>query len=57
MLERPVWFTACIIATVFSTVLLAASSHVGFFIFLLNLACVAMFVVPMVDAVKKGEVT
>lgn len=57
MLERPVWFTACIIATVFSTVLLAASSHVGFFVFLLNLACVAMFVVPMVDAVKKGEVT
>ncbi|MFK7858441.1 MAG: hypothetical protein AB8B64_06465 [Granulosicoccus sp.] len=55
MKPRPAWFDACIIGAVFSTVLLAASAHVGFFTFLLNAICVAMFVVPMVAAVRDGE--
>ena len=57
MLERPAWFTACIIAAVFSTILLPASAHIGFFTFVLNLICIAMFVVPMVAAVRDGELS
>jgi len=57
MEKRPAWFDACIIGAVFSTVLLAASAHIGFFSFLLNLVCVAMFVVPMVAAVREGELS
>ncbi|MFK8083572.1 MAG: hypothetical protein AB8B97_25095 [Granulosicoccus sp.] len=57
MEKRPAWFDACLIGAVFATVLLAASAHVGFFSFLLNLICVGMFVVPMVVAVREGELS
>lgn len=57
MLERPAWFTACIIAAVFATILLPASAHIGFFAFLLNIMCIAAFVVPMVAAVRDGELS
>jgi hypothetical protein len=55
MLDRPAWFNACIIGAVFATILIPASASIGFFSFLLNLAAVAMFVVPMVAAVRDGE--
>jgi len=55
MIERPAWFNACIIGAVFATILLAATAHVGFFSFVLNLACVGMLVYPMVEAVRNGE--
>jgi len=55
MVDRPGWFDACIIAAVFSTVLIPASASNGFFWFVLNIADVAMFVVPMVAAVRNNE--
>ncbi len=55
MPTRPGWFDACIIGAVFTTILLAASAHVGFFTFLINLICLAMFVVPMMAAVRDGD--
>lgn len=55
MIERPAWFNACIIAAVFSTILIPASASIGFFTFLLNLVGVALFVVPMVVAVREGD--
>lgn len=57
MLERPAWFDACIIASVFTTILLPGSAHIGFFTFVLNLVCIAMFVVPMIAAVRDGELS
>ncbi|MFK7993328.1 MAG: hypothetical protein AB8B87_04260 [Granulosicoccus sp.] len=55
MLDRPAWFDACLIGAVFATILVPASAHMGFFSFLLNIICVAMFVVPMVFAVRDGD--
>ena len=55
MTNRPLWFDACIIGAVFSTVLLAGTAYMGFFFFLLNIAAIAMFVVPMVMAVREGD--
>ncbi len=55
MLERPAWFNACIIAAVFATILIPASASMGFFAIVLNLIGVAMFVVPMVAAVRDGD--
>ena len=55
MLNRPAWFDACLIAAVFATILLPGSAHISFFTFVLNLACIGMFVYPMVDAVRSGE--
>lgn len=56
MIDRPAWFNACIIACVFATTLLAASAHVGFFTFVLNVAALAMLVATMVFAVRDGDV-
>lgn len=55
MENRPAWFDACLIGAVFATILIPASASLGFFSFLLNVICVAMFVVPMVVAVRNGE--
>ena len=52
----PLWFTACIAGTVFSTVIIPASMHVGFGAVVLNLVALACFVVPMVAAWRAGEV-
>ena len=52
--ERPLWFDGCIIGAVFATILLPASMFAGTFI--LNLIAVACFVVPIVFAVREGEV-
>ena len=57
MSERPKWFDGCIIGAVFSTVLLSASVFVGAFTFILNLVAVACFVVPIVVAVREGDVS
>ncbi len=54
--KRPIWFDACIIGAVFSTVLLAATAFVGFFTFLLNVIVLGMFIAAMVQAVKDGDV-
>lgn len=56
MLDRPAWFNACILGAVFATTLLAASAHVGFFTFVLNVIAIGMLVAPMVLAVRDGEV-
>lgn len=56
MKKRPLWFDACIIGAVFSTVLLAATSFVGFFAFLLNVVAIGLFVAPIVMGVKDGDV-
>jgi len=53
MLDRPVWFDACIIGAVFATILIPASASIGFFSFLLNVAAAAMFIIPMVLAVRR----
>jgi len=55
MIDRPLWFNVCIIAAVFATILLAASAHVGFFTFVLNLLALGMIVAPMVIAVRNGD--
>lgn len=57
MTERPAWFTGCIIGAVFATILLPNSAHMGFFSFLLHLLCIAMFIAPMVYAVRDGELS
>lgn len=55
MVSRPAWFDACIIGAVFSTILIPASASNGFLWFIMNVAAVAMFVVPMVWAVRDKE--
>ena len=57
MLDRPLWFDCCIIGAVFLTILLPASADLGFFTFVLNAVGVALFVTPMVMAVKSGELS
>ena len=57
MTKRPAWFDGCIIGAVFTTILLPASAHISFFSFLLNLVGIAMFVVPIVAAVRDGDLT
>lgn len=55
MSKRPAWFDACILGGVFALILLPAGASLGFMFFVLNLLAIAAFVVPIVAAVKDGD--
>lgn len=55
MNKRPAWFDATIVGGVFTTTLLAASAHMGFIFFLLNLVAVGLIAYSLVTAVKDGD--
>lgn len=55
MNKRPAWFDALIIGAVFTCILLAASAHMGFLFFLLNLVALGLLTATIVAAVRDGD--